>query len=352
MTPMRIVLVSDAWHPQVNGVVRTLGMTVDLLRRAGHVVLTITPDMFVSVPCPTYPEIRLALTRRSSVARLISDFRPDAIHIATEGPLGWLTRNWCIARGISFTTSFHTRFPDYVAARTGIGTEWLWRSVKRFHAPARHVLVATQRLADELHQHGLMSTRLWSRGVDLEQFRPGLAPHPALAGLARPVQLSVGRVAIEKNLEAFLSADTPGSKVVVGDGPALATLRTRYPGVTFLGSLKGAELAAAYAAADVFVFPSLTDTFGLVMLEALACGVPVAAFPVAGPLDVIGTGCGVVPKFGAQVGAVNDDLATAIMQALGSDPADCAGYARNFGWAACAAQFLESLAELDVAIAA
>ena len=352
MTPMRIVLVSDAWHPQVNGVVRTLGMTVALLRREGHVVLTITPDMFVSVPCPTYPEIRLALTRRSSVARLISDFRPDAIHIATEGPLGWLTRNWCIARGISFTTSFHTRFPDYVAARTGIGTEWLWRSVKRFHAPARHVLVATQRLADELHDHGLTSTRLWSRGVDLEQFRPGLAPHPALAGLARPIQLSVGRVAIEKNLEAFLSADTPGSKVVVGDGPAFAALRARYPGVTFLVSLMGTELALAYAAADVFVFPSLTDTFGLVMLEALACGVPVAAIPVAGPLDVIGTGGGVVPGFEAQVGAVNTDLATAIMQALASAPADCAAYARNFGWAACAGQFLESLAELDIAIAA
>ena len=352
MTPMRIVLVSDAWHPQVNGVVRTLGMTVDLLRRAGHVVLTITPDMFVSVPCPTYPEIRLALTRRSSVARLISDFSPDAIHIATEGPLGWLTRNWCIARGISFTTSFHTRFPDYVAARTGIGTEWLWRSVRRFHAPARHVLVATQRLADELHQHGLPSTRLWSRGVDLGQFKPGLPPHPQLAALPRPIQLSVGRVAIEKNLEAFLSADTPGAKVVVGDGPALATLRARYPGVTFLGSLKGAELASAYAAADVFVFPSLTDTFGLVMLEALACGVPVAAFPVAGPLDVIGTGCGVVPGHEPVIGAVDDDIAIAIGLAMRAAPSDCAAYARNFGWTACAAQFLDSLAELETALAA
>ena len=344
---MRITLVSDAWTPQVNGVVRTLTTTVDLLRARGHVVQTITPDLFASLPCPTYPEIRLALTTRRRIARLIEAFRPEAIHVATEGPLGWLARGWCRARGIPFTTSFHTRFPDYVAARTPLSIAWLWRLVSRFHGPARHILVATQRLADELHGHGLSQTRLWSRGVDLTAFAPDVPQHSAMVDLPRPIQLSVGRVAVEKNLDAYLDTPVAGSKVVVGDGPALTALTARYPDALFLGSLHGTALASAYAAADVFVFPSLTDTFGLVMIEALACGVPVAGFPVAGPLDVVGNGRGTVAGFDAVVGATDADLGAAIRRALTADRADCAAYARHFSWDACADQFVTALAEFD-----
>lgn len=345
---MRLTLVSDAWTPQVNGVVRTLTTTVAHLERRGHDVQTITPDRFVSVPCPTYPEIRLALTTPYRVGAMIAGFRPEAVHIATEGPLGWLARGWCAKRGVPFTTSFHTRFPDYVAARTGLSPAYLWRVLTRFHAAARDILVATPRLAAELAGHGLTRTRPWSRGVDLAQFNPDVAPPPAYAGLARPIMLSVGRVAVEKNIAAFLSADVAGTKVVVGDGPALAAMRARFPDAVFLGSLSGAPLAAAYAGADVFVFPSLTDTFGLVMIEALASGVPVAGFPVAGPLDVIGeAGCGVVAGWTARVGAVDTDLAAAITSALTADRADCASYARSFRWEACVDQFLAGLAEVE-----
>ena len=340
-------MVSDAWLPQVNGVVRTLTTTVDMLRVRGHAVQTITPDLFVSMPCPTYPEIRLALTRRKRIARLIDSFRPEAIHIATEGPLGWLARGWCMARGIPFTTSFHTRFPDYVAARTPLSLAWLWRLVTRFHAPARHVLVATPRLAAELATHDLLQTQPWSRGVDLAAFAPDVPPHPAMIGLARPIQLSVGRVAVEKNLGAFLELDTPGTKVVVGDGPALAGLRARYPETLFLGSLHGVALAGAYRAADVFVFPSLTDTFGLVMIEALACGTPVAGFPVAGPLDIVGEDGRGVAGGTATIGAVDADLGVAIAGALAADRAACAAYAAHFSWDRCLDQFVAALAGID-----
>ncbi len=345
---MRLTLVSDAWTPQVNGVVRTLTTTVAQLEARGHVVQTITPDRFVSMPCPTYPEIRLALTTPRTVGKLIANFHPEAVHIATEGPLGWLARNWCLKRGVPFTTSFHTRFPDYVAARTGLSPAWLWRWLVRFHGAARHILVATPRLADELAGHGLTATRIWSRGVDVAQFHPGVPPPAAYAGLARPVMLAVGRVAVEKNLTAFLDAPVAGTKVVVGDGPALATLRAKYRNAVFLGSLSGAPLAAAYAGADVFVFPSLTDTFGLVMIEALASGVPVAGFPVAGPLDVIGAaGTGVVPGWRERVGAVDADLGTAIAAALTAHRADCTAYAANFRWEACVDQFVAGLAEVE-----
>ena len=345
---MRITLVSDAWSPQVNGVVRTLTTTVTMLLQRGHVVQTITPDLFLSIPCPTYPEIRLALTNSRRIARMIDGFRPEAVHIATEGPLGWLARRWCIAHGIPFTTSFHTRFPDYVAARTGLSPRWLWRWLTRFHAPARHVLTATARLAAELHGHGIHSTRLWSRGVDLSQFSPQVPPLASYAGLARPIQLYVGRVAVEKNIAAFLETSVAGTRVVVGNGPELAALRTRHPGVVFLGALHGSDLAAAYAGADVFVFPSRTDTFGLVMIEALACGVPVAGFPVAGPLDVVGSdGCGTVEGWTRRVGAVDDDLGTAIRAALTAGRDDCARYAQSFSWDRCLDQFLTALAEID-----
>jgi glycosyltransferase involved in cell wall biosynthesis len=350
---MRITLVSDAWPPQVNGVVRTLTTTAKLLAQAGHQVQTITPDLFASVPCPTYPEIRLALTSRRRVAAMIEGFAPDAVHIATEGPLGWHARRICIDAGSGFTTSFHTRFPDYVAARTGLSAERFWGPVARFHRPARVVLVATPRLADELAAHGIGQTRIWSRGVDFSQFGTAIVANPALAALPRPIALCVGRVAVEKNIAAFLDADFAGSKVVVGDGPALAALRARYPQVVFTGALHGDDLAAAYAAADVFAFPSRTDTFGLVMIEALACGVPVAGYPVAGPLDVIGAGgCGVVPGWRVRVGAVHDDLATALRVALTADRAACKAYAANFSWDACLAQFVGALAAPAPALAA
>lgn len=343
--PMRLTLVSDAWTPQVNGVVRTLTTTVALMRARGHVVQTITPDRFASLPCPTYPEIRLALTRRRTVGAMIAGFAPHAVHIATEGPLGWLARNWCIAAGRPFTTSFHTRFADYVAARTGLPPAWPWRLLVRFHRPARHTLAATPRLADELRGHGLEDLRLWSRGVDLAQFRARIAAPPAYAGLARPIALTVGRVAVEKNLAAFLDTAFAGTKVVVGDGPALAALRARYPAAVFLGALAGDALAAAYAGADVFVFPSRTDTFGLVMIEALASGVPVAGYPVAGPLDVVGEdGRGTVAGWRRRVGAVDDDLGRAVAAALTADRADCAAYAANFSWDACVDQFIAGLA--------
>ncbi len=348
---MRITLVSDAWMPQVNGVVRTLSTVTDIATARGHLVQTITPDRFLSVPMPSYPEIRLALTTRRRVATTIAAFDPDAVHIATEGPLGWLARSWCVARGVPFTTSFHTRFPDYVAARTGLPPAPFWRLLERFHRSAQHILVATPRLAAELAAHGLTRTRPWTRGVDLKLFTPDRPAHPAFAGLAGPIALHVGRVAVEKNIEAFLQADWPGSKIVVGDGPALADLRARFPAVHFLGALHGEALASAYAGADVLVFPSRTDTFGLVIIEALACGTPVAGYPVPGPLDILGPdGCG-PDGGGALVGAVDDDLAAAMQRALTARRRDCADYGAQFSWDRSCDQFLAALAEVDQPLA-
>lgn len=342
---MKITLVSDAWTPQVNGVVRTLQTTIAMLEQAGHAVHTITPDLFRSLPCPTYPEIRLALAGRRRVARMIESFQPAAIHIATEGPLGLAARRYCLKRGLPFTTAFHTRFPDYVSARTGLSPDWFWRYLRWFHTPAAAVLAATPRLAAELNDRGILSTRPWSRGVDLAQFRPGIAPHPAFAGLPRPLQLYVGRVAVEKNVEAFLATRQPGTRVIVGDGPALDELQARYPEAVFLGALHGEALASAYAGADVFVFPSKTDTFGLVMIEALASGLPVAAYPVAGPLDVIGdSGTGVIAGWTRPVGALDDSLDVAIARALTCGRDDCVAYASHFSWEASAAQFIAALA--------
>jgi glycosyltransferase involved in cell wall biosynthesis len=333
---MRIALVSDAWRPQVNGVVRTLETTVGKLRARGYTVETITPDLFRSIPCPSYPEIRLAIGSGREVARRLAAFDADAVHIATEGPLGWAARRWCLDQAMPFSTSFHTRFPDYVALRTGLPPSWFWPVVRRFHAPAATIMTATQMLADELAGQGLPQTHRWSRGVDLDLFTPAAPSLAAMAGLPRPIQLYVGRVAVEKNIDAFLDAPVNGSKIVVGDGPALAQLRQRYPMVHFLGSLHGAELASAYASADVFVFPSRTDTFGLVMIEALAAGTPVAAFPVHGPLDIIGTAK-------AMVGAMDEDLGAAIRQALTARPAACAAEGRRYSWDACTDQFAAGL---------
>ncbi|MDT9599307.1 glycosyltransferase family 4 protein [Sphingosinicella rhizophila] len=341
---MRIALVTDAWHPQVNGVVRTLGMTVDGLRGLGHHVETVTPDQFAAVPCPSYPEIRLALGCGRRVGRRLTDHDPDAVHIATEGPLGWAARRWCLKRDMPFTTSFHTRFPDYVAARTRLPADWFWPAVRRFHGPARRVFAATETLAAELRQRGLPRTHIWSRGVDVTAFSPDRPLLPAMAGLRRPIQLYVGRVAIEKNIEAFLTSRVEGSKIVVGDGPAREALQRRFPEVHFPGMLHGGDLASAYASADVFVFPSRTDTFGLVMVEALASGLPVAAYPVRGPIDVVGAeGRGIGRRSSHRIGALDEDLDTAIRAALTVDRKACVEEGRRFSWHACTAQFLAGL---------
>lgn len=332
----RLALVSDAWAPQVNGVVRTLQTTVALLEARGWAVTPITPDRFPSLPCPTYPEIRLALAAPGAVGSCIEAAGVDAVHIATEGPLGLAARRHCLKVGRPFTTSFHTRFPDYLNARFGLPASVSWRFLRWFHGAARAVLVATPRLADELAQHGLGHTRLWSRGVDLSRFRPGLAPPDCYQGLARPILLNVGRVAVEKNIEAFLDAPAPGSKVVVGDGPALAGLKARFPDAHFLGALTGDALARAYAGADLFVFPSRTDTFGLVLVEAMASGLPVAAYPVAGPLDVVG-------ESGA--GALSDDLSDAIARALTIPRAAAIAHAQAFSWDAAVRQFEAAIAD-------
>jgi len=333
---MRIAIVTDAWEPQVNGVVRTLRATIGELRAIGHEPFVVSPDLFTTMPCPTYDEIRLALASPAALGRRLEQARPDAIHIATEGPLGLAARSWCLRRGHRFTTAYHTDFPQYLAKRTRLPPEWFWRYIRWFHRPAHAVLVSTPSLAREFAAQGLGRTRLWSRGVDLGCFRPDVAPHPLLAGLPRPVLLYVGRVSVEKNVEAFLDSSGPGSRIVVGTGPDLPRLKRRYPAAAFLGPLHGDELASAYAAADAFVFPSRTDTFGLVMIEALACGTPVAAFPVRGPIDVLDAECG----------AMDEDLERAIAAALTRDRAACSAYAQRFSWSASARQFADALVRL------
>ena len=332
---MRIVIVSDAWLPQTNGVVRTLGALRRELEGLGHDVVMVTPEHFTTIACPTYAEIRLAVAPGFELERRIIEARPDAIHVATEGPLGIAARRFCRRRGLSFTTSFHTKFPEYIESRLGIPPKWTWELLRRFHAPAACTMVATGSIQRELESHGFRQLKRWTRGVDLTLFQPQ-AQKPA-TDWQRPIFLSVGRVAVEKNLPAFLELDLPGTKLVVGDGPARAALAQQYRGARFLGRLEGAELAAVYAMADVFVFPSLTDTFGLVLLEALASGVPVAAFPVAGPLDVIEE---------SGVGILDWDLRAAALGALEIDPASCRDRALDFTWTASAQQFLGNLEAL------
>jgi glycosyltransferase involved in cell wall biosynthesis len=337
---MRIAIATDAWHPQVNGVVRTLSMTVNHLVARGHDVELITPQQFLTMPMPGYREIRLAVAPRFGARKALNEFAPDIVHIATEGPIGWSARGWCLKHGRAFTTAFHTRFPDYASVRTGLSAERFWPIMQRFHAPSRAVLAATSGLMAELNGRRIGPTRLWSRGVDLELFHRDGAVDTVLASLSKPIFLSVGRVAKEKNLEAFLESTAPGSKVVVGDGPMLADLKARYPQVHFTGALQGEALAAAYRAADVFVFPSKTDTFGLVMVEALACGVPVAGFPVPGPLDVVGNR--------NAIGCLDKDLSTAMREALNCDRAMAETYGASFSWEKCTDQFEAALAEACV----
>ena len=343
---MRIALATDAWAPQINGVVRTLTETVTQLRHFGHEVHVISPDQFTNIACPGYDEIRLAFMPRFGVRKALRNFAPDIVHIATEGPIGWSARSWCMAHDIPFTSAFHTRFPDYLAVRTGLSAERFWPLMRRFHAPSRAVLVATPSLQAELATRGINHTHQWSRGIDQKVFRPRLFPHPQLENVQRPILLSVGRVAVEKNLEAFLSCPTPGTHVVVGDGPAKADLQRRYPDAIFMGALSGDALASAYAAADVFVFPSLTDTFGLVIIEALACGVPVAAFPVAGPLDILGLdGRGGIHRHLNTAGAVDASLERAIVKALKVKRVDAAVLGQSFTWEVSARQFEHALLE-------
>jgi glycosyltransferase involved in cell wall biosynthesis len=341
---LRIAIATDAWYPQVNGVVRTLAATVSELDRRGHEVELITPERFVTVPTPGYSSIRLAVAPRFSARRILNAFAPDIVHIATEGPIGWSARRWSLDHAMPFTSAFHTRFPDYLAIRTGLSAERFWPIMRRFHAPSQAVLVTTGSLATELEERGIGPTGRWGRGIDRGLFRPTGAIHPFLACLPRPILLSVGRVAAEKNLEAFLGSNAAGSKVVVGDGPDIKRLRERYPGVFFLGALAGEDLAAAYRTADCFVFPSTTDTFGLVIIEALACGLPVAAYPVAGPLDIVGRdGRGVDHDFPATIASLDGSLDRAIGRALTLDRDAAAVFAGRFTWQAATDAFLAAL---------
>lgn len=341
---MTIALITDAWFPQVNGVVRSISTTVEHVRARGIGVEVIHPGLFRNWPCPTYPEIRLAIGCRKAVRRMLDALQPDTVHIATEGPLGWAARGWCLKRERSFTTSFHTRFPDYVSLRTGISADRIWPVMRRFHGPATRTFVVTQRLAEELEARKIGPTHLWPLGVDLGQFGPVGPKHPAMAGLPGPIMLNVGRVAVEKNIEAFLNCPVPGTKVVIGDGPALRSLKDQYPDVHFLGPMHGTELATAFRSADIFVFPSLTDTFGLVNVEALASGLPVAAFPVQGPIDIIGADGRGVHGGRRRIGCVDEYLAVAIERALTADRAAAAAEARHYGWEACTDRFLDGLA--------
>lgn len=329
---MRILLVSDAWFPQINGVVRTLSRVKQELEAKGHEFEVISPDLFPTLPCPTYPEIRLALFPGRRLREKIEAFAPEAIHIATEGPLGMAARRYCLRRRLPFTTSYHTKFPEYVSARAPVPTALGYAVMRWFHGPSRGVMVATRSLRQDLEARGFDNVADWSRGVDVAQFHP--RDDHAL-NLPRPIFLYVGRVSVEKSIEDFLHLDLPlGTKVVVGDGPQLASLKARYPQAVFTGAKQGEDLARHYASADVFVFPSRTDTFGLVMLEALASGVPVAAYPVPGPNDVIG---------GHGVGILDEDLGFAALQALAIPPERCRAHAIKHSWTACAEQFLGNL---------
>ena len=325
---MHVLVATDAWHPQVNGVVRTLMSLAESARRLGVTTEFLTPEGFASIAVPTYPGLRCAIPSPFEIARRIETAAPDAIHIATEGPIGHLVRRYCLQRRLPFTTSYMTRFPEYISARFPIPEACTYTLLRRFHAPATITMVSTASLTKELASRGFEHLGLWTRGVDTDLFHPNRAID---LDLPRPRFVSVGRIAVEKNLEAFLALDLPGSKIVIGHGPQEADLRRRFPDARFLGQLEGRALAAHLAAADVFVFPSKTDTFGIVQLEALACGVPVAAYPVTGPRDVIGSN---------PIGVLDDDLSKACMAALRVSRAACRAFALTLTWEHSARQFL------------
>ncbi|MGE0500107.1 MAG: glycosyltransferase family 4 protein [Rhizobiaceae bacterium] len=330
---MKILMVTDAWRPQVNGVVHTLEHLTEALKPLDVAVDFLTPLEYRTLPMPTYPDIRLALTKPARVARRIDAARADHVHIVTEGPLGMMARRLCMARRQPFTTSYHTRFPEYVSARVPMPEAWAYGWLRRFHNAGSGCLVATQSLADDLSSRGFTNLRPWTRGVDTSLFRPDRRRD---LGLPRPIFLSVGRVAVEKGLPAFLDLDLPGSKLVVGTGPELVRLKARYPRAHFWGYRPNEELADIYASADVFVFPSRTDTFGNVIIEALASGTPVAAFPVTGPVDIIGDGIG---------GVVSEDLRDAALRALDVDRSAARVRAGRYTWAECARLFMDTVRE-------
>ena len=333
---MRVLIATDAWHPQVNGVVRTLTSLAEAAKGLGVSIEFLTHEGFPTIPLPTYANLRLAIPGSNEIARRIEAANPDAIHIATEGPIGFLTRAYCRRRGRPFTTSYTTCFPEYIAARAPIPESLSYAVLRRFHAAATVTMVSTTSLMNQLRSRGFQHLSMWTRGVDTDLF----APHRVIPlDLPRPIFLTAGRVAVEKNLEAFLSLDLAGSKVVIGEGPQEAELRQRFPEVTFLGLRKGAELAGLMAAADVFVFPSRTDTFGVVQLEALACGVPVAAYPVMGPRDVVG---------GSAVGVLDEDLRAACLGALTLAREACRAFALTRSWATSARQFIAHVSRVAV----
>jgi 1,2-diacylglycerol 3-alpha-glucosyltransferase/glucuronosyltransferase len=325
---MRVLVATDAWHPQVNGVVRTLSALARSVRAFGVNIDFLSPDGFPSLPVPTYPDLRLALPSPWKIARRIEQAKPDAIHIATEGPIGLMVRTYCRQHGRSFTTSYTTRFPEYISARAPVPESWIYAALRCFHGAATVTMVATPSLMTELAQRGFSNLGMWTRGVDTDLFRPDRALE---LGFPRPVFVTVGRIAVEKNLEAFLSLDLPGTKVVIGTGPQEAELKRRFPHAKFLGLLENGTLAAHLAAADVFVFPSLTDTFGVVQLEAAASGVPIAAFPVTGPKDVVGNN---------PIGVLSEDLRMACLEALRIPRAACRTFALRHSWENSALQFI------------
>jgi 1,2-diacylglycerol 3-alpha-glucosyltransferase/glucuronosyltransferase len=324
---MRIMIVTDAWLPQTNGVVQTLRQTAVQLGKLGHEVRFVTPQDFKTVPCPTYPEIRVALFPGRKLAASIADFQPEALHIATEGPLGLAARRYCVGHGMRFTTSYHTQFPQYLRERYPIPMWASYLALLWFHNAAERCMVSTQTVRDQLAARGFKNLARWHRGVDTELFRPRSKD---FLSYPRPIAAYVGRVAVEKNVDAFLRMPWQGTKLVIGDGPELARLKVQYPDAVYAGYRFGEDLAVHLAAADVMVFPSLTDTFGLVNLEALASGVPVAAFPVTGPIDVIEDGV---------TGALDWDLARAARRALTARPADCVAAAARWSWERCTAEF-------------
>ncbi len=332
---MRILIATDAWKPQVNGVVNTYRNLEREAARAGLDLSFLTPSGFRTLPLPTYSEIRIAMIRPNDVVKRVEQDSPDCIHIATEGPIGLAARSYCLDAGRLFTTSYHTRFPEYLAARAPIPLSWGYSFERWFHNAGAGVMAASLSLCDDLTAQGIRNVHLWSRGVDLDLFKPRTVDR---FGMPRPLFLYAGRVALEKNLEAFLDLDLPGTKAVVGGGPQFDELRRRYPKAVFTGPKFGEDLAEHYASADVFVFPSLTDTFGNVLLEALASGVPVAAHNVMGPKDVVAHG---------SVGFLGDDLREAALAALELDRKECRSYAEAFSWAACTRRFSDIIAEAN-----
>ena len=328
---MRIMIVSDAWHPQTNGVVSTLANTAAWLERFGHEVRMITPREFASIPCPTYSEIRLSLLPYRGVARRLDAYSPQALHIATEGPLGLAARRYCVEHGVRFTTSYHTQFPQYLRARFPVPMSLSYGLLRRFHGAATRCMVSTASVRRDLEAHGFVNIASWRRGVDTDLFKPR---DKAFLTLPRPIAAYVGRVAVEKNIGAFLAMRWSGSKIVIGDGPARARLQAEFPDAHFLGFRFGEDLAMHLAAADIMVFPSRTDTFGLVNLESMACGVPVAAYPVTGPIDVVDDGI---------TGALDEDLASAALRALGLNPVSCRERALRAGWDVCSREFERNL---------